>query len=47
MGLKTTVLEREPYLMACQLDSNGGGLLQDKVESLGIAVRTGERIARF
>lgn len=44
MGLNTTVVERAPHLMACQLDHAAGRLLQDKIEALGIAVRSGENI---
>lgn len=42
MGLETTVIERAPHLMACQLDSIGGEVLLHKIEALGIVVRTGE-----
>ncbi len=44
MGLETTVIERATHLMACQLDSAGGRLLQNKVEALDITVRTAENI---
>jgi len=44
MGLTTTKVEREPHLMACQLDEAGGKLLRTKVEDLGLMVRTGEQV---
>ncbi len=40
MGLDTTVLERAPHLMACQLDAAGGQLLRDKIEELDIKIQT-------
>lgn len=44
MKLDTTILERAPHLMACQLDAAGGELLLGKVEALGLKVRTGELV---
>ena len=44
-GLETTIIERAPHLMACQLDSTGGELLRNKIEALDIAVRTGKQVA--
>jgi nitrite reductase (NADH) large subunit len=44
-GLDTTIIEHAPHLMACQLDSAGGQLLREKIESLDIAVRTGGRVS--
>jgi len=43
-GLQTTIIERAPHLMACQLDAAGGQLLSSKIEALGIAVRTSEHV---
>jgi nitrite reductase (NADH) large subunit len=43
-GLKTTVIERAPHLMACQLGSRGGQMLRGKIEALDIAVRTGAQV---
>ncbi len=47
MGLTTTILEREPFIMACQLDKAGGDLLQTKIESLGLKVRTGVHVLKL
>jgi nitrite reductase (NADH) large subunit len=44
MGLETTIVEREPHLMACQLDAAGGELLRRKVEALGLKVCTGAHV---
>jgi nitrite reductase (NADH) large subunit len=44
MGLATTIVERESWLMACQLDAAGGELLRGKVEALDMNVRTGEHV---
>ncbi|MDF7822558.1 FAD-dependent oxidoreductase [Pontiellaceae bacterium B12227] len=44
LGLETTVVEREPFLMACQLDEIAGGLLDEKVEMLGIHLRLDEHV---
>ncbi len=41
LGLRTTVVELAPRLMAVQLDDGAGAALQRKVEALGIEVRTG------
>ncbi|HSR87888.1 MAG TPA: FAD-dependent oxidoreductase [Pontiella sp.] len=46
-GLKTTVIEQAPHLMAFQLDSTGGHLLRSKIEALGITARTGEQVSRL
>ena len=40
LGLKTHVVEFAPQLMAVQLDSGGGRLLKEKIESLGVIVHT-------
>jgi nitrite reductase (NADH) large subunit len=45
MGLETTIVEREPFLMACQLDEAAGRHLLAKVDRLGIHSRTGAHIA--
>ncbi|MDF7799189.1 FAD-dependent oxidoreductase [Pontiellaceae bacterium B1224] len=39
LGLETMVVEREPFLMACQLDEIAGGLLDEKIENLGIHLK--------
>lgn len=44
-GAQTTLIERAPHLMACQLDAAGGQMLRSKVEALGLTVRTGEHVA--
>lgn len=44
-GLRTTIIERAPHLMACQLDSTGGQMLSSKIEALDIAIRTGEQVS--
>jgi nitrite reductase (NADH) large subunit len=41
LGLRTTVVELAPHLMAVQLDEGGGAMLRRKVEDLGIEVLTG------
>jgi nitrite reductase (NADH) large subunit len=40
-GLKVTVVEIAPYLMAQQLDQTGGELLRHKLEGMGVEVRCG------
>ena len=40
MGLKTTVLERSPRLLARQVDTGGGLILQHLIEELGVHVLT-------
>ena len=45
--LATTIIERTPNLMDCQLDAAGGRLLRSKVESLGLNVRTAEAVQRL
>ncbi|WP_344808733.1 nitrite reductase large subunit NirB [Allohahella marinimesophila] len=40
LGLDTHVVEFAPQLMAVQLDRQGGTLLQQKIEALGVAVHT-------
>jgi len=39
-GLKTHVVEFAPRLMAVQVDDNGGALLRNKIEALGVGVHT-------
>lgn len=39
LGLDTTIVERESYLMPCQLDRISGTLLDRKIEKLGIHLR--------
>jgi nitrite reductase (NADH) large subunit len=41
LGLETHVVEFAPRLMAVQVDSAGGALLQSKIEALGVQVHTG------
>lgn len=45
MGLETTIVEREKFLMACQLDEAAGRHLLNKVENLGIHARTGTHVS--
>jgi nitrite reductase (NADH) large subunit len=40
LGLKTHVIEFAPRLMPVQLDDDGGTLLKDKIEELGVSVHT-------
>jgi nitrite reductase (NADH) large subunit len=40
LGLKTHVVEFAPRLMAVQVDDNGGKLLRQKIEDLGVGVHT-------
>ncbi|WP_119394432.1 nitrite reductase large subunit NirB [Salinibius halmophilus] len=40
LGLETHVVEFAPVLMAEQLDQQGGELLRQKIESMGVAVHT-------
>jgi len=42
MGLETHVVEFAPRLMSVQIDEQGGQLLRDKIEALGVAVHTGK-----
>ncbi len=46
LGAEVTVVHLMPTLMEQQLDAAGGAALQAKIESLGIAVRTGARSER-
>ncbi len=46
-GAETYVVEHETHLMARQLDQHGGAILKAAVESMGLQVMTGERVARF
>lgn len=39
-GLDTHVVEFAPQLMAVQLDAQGGSVLKDKIEALGVTVHT-------
>ncbi|GAA5526001.1 Nitrite reductase [NAD(P)H] [Microbulbifer aestuariivivens] len=38
LGLQTHVVEFAPRLMALQIDTDGGALLKDKIESIGVKV---------
>ncbi len=40
MGLTTTVVEFAPRLMGVQVDDAGGAILRQKIEALGVGVRT-------
>ena len=40
LGLDTHVVEFAPQLMAVQLDGQGGTLLKNKIEELGVTVHT-------
>lgn len=40
MGLETHVVEFSPRLMAVQVDEQGGRMLRDKIEALGVHVHT-------
>lgn len=40
MGLKTHVVEFAPRLMPMQIDDNGGNVLRNKIEELGVSVHT-------
>ena len=42
LGVETHVIERAPMLMAEQLDQNGGNMLSQKIENLGVKVHTGK-----
>ncbi len=44
LGLETTIVEREPFLMACQLDEIAGGLLDQKIKNLGIKLKLNEQV---
>ena len=40
LGLETHVVEFAPRLMAVQVDDEGGRILRNKIESLGVRVHT-------
>ncbi len=42
LGLETHVVELAPRLMPLQLDAQGGGVLQSRIEELGVRVHVGE-----
>jgi len=42
LGVETHVIEFAPVLMAEQLDQQGGQMLRDKIESIGVNVHTGK-----
>lgn len=44
-GTQTWIVEHTPYLMSRQLDAAAGGLLGEKIEALGLKVRTGASVA--
>ncbi|MGY0581719.1 MAG: nitrite reductase large subunit NirB [Paraglaciecola chathamensis] len=46
-GLETHVVEFAPQLMAVQVDTGGGRLLKDKIESLGVQVHTQKATQRI
>lgn len=45
-GVETWVVEHEMHLMARQLDAKGGELLHKAIESMGLNVLTGTRVAK-
>lgn len=47
LGLETHVVEFAPQLMAVQLDVQGGVVLRDKIEALGVSVHTGKATQRI
>ncbi|TGG95739.1 nitrite reductase large subunit [Natronospirillum operosum] len=47
LNLDTAVVEFAPRLMPMQVDAEGGALLQDKIESLGVQVLTGRATQRI
>ncbi|PMR72528.1 nitrite reductase large subunit NirB [Billgrantia endophytica] len=47
LDLDTAVVEFAPRLMPMQVDSEGGGLLQEKIEALGVQVLTGRVTQRI
>ncbi len=44
LGVETTIVEREPFLMACQLDADAGRLLDRKIEDLGLHMKLGAQL---
>ncbi|MDF7805989.1 FAD-dependent oxidoreductase [Pontiellaceae bacterium B12219] len=44
LGLETTVIEREAFLLACQLDEMAGEILDKKIEELGIHLRLNTQV---
>lgn len=44
-GIETCVVEHGPYLMPRQLDQRAGRLLAERIERLGIKIRTGASVA--
>lgn len=47
LELDVHVVEVSPYLMPRQLDADGGAVLRDKVERLGVKVRCGKKLVRI
>jgi nitrite reductase (NADH) large subunit len=47
LGLETTVIEFAPRLMPMQVDAEGAALLQERIEALGICVRTDTSTTRI
>lgn len=47
LGLRVTVVERNPWLMNRQLDQRGGNLLQGYLQGLGIHMRLNSRMVRL
>lgn len=47
LGLTTTVLERNPWLLNRQLDREGANLLQSEMSKLGVACRVDANTQKF
>ncbi|MDI3287760.1 FAD-dependent oxidoreductase [Polyangium sp. 15x6] len=47
LELDVHVVEVSPYLMPRQLDADGGAVLRDKVERMGVKVRCGKKLLRI
>ncbi|APR78435.1 Nitrite reductase [NAD(P)H] large subunit protein [Minicystis rosea] len=47
LGLEVHIIEAHPGLMSRQLDATGARLLGERVETLGVRVKTGARTARI
>ncbi|HVK69418.1 MAG TPA: FAD-dependent oxidoreductase, partial [Polyangium sp.] len=47
LELDVHVVEVSPYLMPRQLDAEGGAVLRDKVERMGVKIRCGKKLLRI
>ncbi|MDI1448731.1 FAD-dependent oxidoreductase [Polyangium sp. 6x1] len=47
LELDVHVVEVSPYLMPRQLDADGGAVLRDRVERMGVKVRCGKKLVRI